>query len=80
MHDTGYGYQYQQQQQQLREQYQGLRSGKYYLEFVPTHYLFRLSVASNGNDNTGGPRRVTLEEREREEREMRAEYKSAISL
>ncbi|KAF8225901.1 hypothetical protein L208DRAFT_405195 [Tricholoma matsutake] len=39
-----------------------------------------LRSASNGNDNTGGPRRVTLEEREREEREMRAEYKSAISL
>lgn len=34
-----------------------------------------LRSASNGNDNTGGPRRVTLEEREREEREMRAEYK-----
>jgi hypothetical protein len=41
-------------------------------------FLVHFHSALNGNDNTGGPRRVTREEREREEREMRVEYKSAL--
>ena len=45
----------------------------------PDLLLTSIFVGSSGNDNTGGPRRVTYEEREREEREMRVEYKSAFT-
>ncbi|KAG5341627.1 hypothetical protein C0989_008606 [Termitomyces sp. Mn162] len=57
MHDSGYG-QHQRQQQQLRDEYQNSRSGV---------------AANDNNDNAGGPRRVTLEERERDIRKYRFE-------
>jgi hypothetical protein len=84
VNDSGYGHQHQQQQhQQLREQYQNVRSGKLYdSDRLDAFFNASLDVFTGSSvaDNTGGPRRVTMEEREKEEREMRAEYKSASYL